>query len=108
MRSGGPGFAPVAAVDGYLPLAEHGLIGDGSTVALVGRDGAVSWLCVPRFDSPSLLCRLLDAWSGGALTIAPERLVASRQRYEPDADVLITESTYRDFTPAWPPVGPSR
>ncbi|MGH8983521.1 MAG: glycoside hydrolase family 15 protein [Acidimicrobiia bacterium] len=85
------GFTPVESVDGYLPLEDHGLIGDGSTAGLVGRDGAVSWLCIPRFDSPPLFCRILDAARGGAFAVAPDSLVASRQRYEPDTGVLITE-----------------
>ncbi|HUF83434.1 MAG TPA: glycoside hydrolase family 15 protein [Acidimicrobiia bacterium] len=85
------GFAPVRAIDGYLPLEDHGLVGDGTTAALVGRDGAVSWLCVPRFDADPLFCRILDAGRGGAFTIAPEGLVESRQRYEPDTGVLVTE-----------------
>jgi GH15 family glucan-1,4-alpha-glucosidase len=84
-------FFPLHPLDGYLPLEDYGLIGDGTTAALVGRDGAVSWLCVPRFDSPPLFCRILDATRGGAFTIAPEHLVASRQVYEPDSGVLITE-----------------
>ena len=37
----------------YLPIAEHGLIGDLHTVALVGTDGTIDWYCCPRFDSPS-------------------------------------------------------
>jgi hypothetical protein len=36
----------------YLPIAEHGLIGDLHTVALVGTDGTIDWYCCPRFDSP--------------------------------------------------------
>ncbi len=84
-------FAPLYPVDGYLPLEDHGLIGDGSTAALVGRDGAIAWLCVPRFDSPPLFCKILDARRGGAFTIAPDGLLESRQFYEPDSAVLVTE-----------------
>jgi alpha,alpha-trehalase len=84
-------FAPLTLLDGYPPLEDHGLIGDGETAALVCRDGAVSWLCVPRFDSPPLFCRILDAERGGAFTVAPEDLVESGQRYETDSGVLVTE-----------------
>ncbi|HKQ79808.1 MAG TPA: glycoside hydrolase family 15 protein [Blastocatellia bacterium] len=84
-------FKPVLYRDGYLPIEDHGLIGDGSTAALVGRDGAISWMCVPRFDSQPLFCRILDAGNGGAFTIAPEDLVESRQYYEPETAVLVTE-----------------
>jgi hypothetical protein len=78
-------------LDGYLPIEDHGLIGDGTTAALVGRDGAITWLCVPRFDSEPLFCALLDGARGGAFEVAPEGLEASRQRYEPDSGVLVTE-----------------
>lgn len=84
-------WTEVRRVDGYLPIEDHGLIGDGTTAALVGRDGAVSWMCVPRFDSEPLFCGLLDARHGGAFLVAPEPLVASRQYYEPDTGVLVTE-----------------
>jgi alpha,alpha-trehalase len=84
-------FRTVSPVEGYLPLEDHGLIGDGATAALVGRDGAVSWLCVPRFDSPALFCGILDRTRGGAFTVAPRDLVASSQYYEPDSGVLVTE-----------------
>ncbi len=84
-------FKPVLYTEGYLPIEDHGLIGDGSTAALVGRDGAISWMCVPRFDSPPLFCRILDARRGGAFTIAPEDLIESRQYYEPETAVLVTE-----------------
>ncbi len=78
-------------LDGYLPIEDHGLIGDGTTAALVGRDGAITWLCVPRFDSEPLFCALLDSARGGAFEVAPEGVEASRQRYEPDSGVLVTE-----------------
>ncbi|MDP8947586.1 MAG: glycoside hydrolase family 15 protein [Actinomycetota bacterium] len=84
-------FSALRRIDGYLPLEDHGLTGDGTTAALVGRDGAVSWLCVPRFDSPPLFCAILDAARGGAFTVAPEDLIESRQFYEPDSGVLVTE-----------------
>jgi GH15 family glucan-1,4-alpha-glucosidase len=84
-------FKPISYASGYLPIEDHGLIGDGSTAALVGRDGAISWMCAPRFDSPPLFCRLLDARYGGAFTIAPEGLLESRQYYETDTAVLVTE-----------------
>jgi alpha,alpha-trehalase len=84
-------FKPVSYAGGYLPIEDHGLIGDGSTAALVGRDGAISWMCAPRFDSPPVFCRILDARRGGAFTIAPEGMVESRQYYEPDTAVLVTE-----------------
>ena len=84
-------FLPCRLVEGYLPIEEHGLIGDGTTAALVGRDGAVSWMCVPRFDSPPLFCGILDAARGGAFTVALEDLSESRQFYEEDTGVLVTE-----------------
>jgi len=77
--------------DGYPPLADLGLIGDGATAALVGLDGSVRWMCVPSFDSEPLFCALLDHGRGGEFSVAPEQLVAARQRYEPDTGVLITE-----------------
>jgi alpha,alpha-trehalase len=84
-------FKPVSYAGGYLPIEDHGLIGDGSTAALVGRDSAISWMCAPRFDSPPIFCRILDARRGGAFTIAPEGMIESRQYYEPDTAVLVTE-----------------
>jgi GH15 family glucan-1,4-alpha-glucosidase len=78
-------------VDGHLPIEDHGLIGDGSTAALVGRDGAISWLCLPRFDSDPVFCGILDATRGGAFRLNPEGLREARQFYEPDSAVLVTE-----------------
>jgi alpha,alpha-trehalase len=84
-------FSPIRYLEGYLPIEDHGLIGDGTTAALVGRDGSIAWMCVPRFDSPPLFCGLLDAQRGGNFTIAPEEMTESRQYYESDTGVLVTE-----------------
>ena len=77
--------------DGYLPIEDYGLIGDGATGALVGRDGSIDWLCVPRFDGQPLFCGLLDSRRGGSFRVAPAELRAAGQRYETDTDVLVTE-----------------
>lgn len=100
------GWRTLQRVSGYLPIEDHGLIGDGATAALIGRDGKLSWLCIPRFDAPPLFCGLLDASRGGGFTVAPDEIVESRQIYEPDTAVLITEIRcrtgvvrLRDFCP---------
>lgn len=77
--------------DGHLPLEDLGLIGDGATAALVGLDGTIAWMCVPRFDSEPLFCGLLDRRRGGCFRLAPDEIVEARQRYEPDTAVLVTE-----------------
>ncbi|HEU4685805.1 MAG TPA: glycoside hydrolase family 15 protein [Nitrospira sp.] len=82
---------PLEWLDGYLPIEDHGLIGDGATAALVGRDGRIVWLCLPRFDSPPLFSSLLDRGRGGHFAVTPEELEESRQFYEPDSPVLVTE-----------------
>ncbi|WP_447980042.1 glycoside hydrolase family 15 protein [Candidatus Nitrospira bockiana] len=84
-------FAPLQRTDGYLPLEDYGLIGDGATAALVGRDGVITWMCVPRFDSPPLFCGLLDAGRGGVFSMTVDGLVEARQYYEGESAVLVTE-----------------
>jgi GH15 family glucan-1,4-alpha-glucosidase len=75
----------------YLPIAEHGVIGDLHTVALVGTDGAIDWYCTPRFDSPSVFASILDAGRGGYYRIAPAGAEHEvKQLYFPDTNVLIT------------------
>src|SRR6516165_4141968 len=49
----------------YQPIENYGMIGDMHTVALVGTDGSIDWLCVPRFDSPSVFAAILDDGKGG-------------------------------------------
>jgi GH15 family glucan-1,4-alpha-glucosidase len=78
-------------MDRYPPIAEHGLIGDLQTAALVTTDGCVDWFCCPRFDSPSVFASLLDHDQGGRFRIGPagDDYVA-RQLYFPDTAILIT------------------
>jgi GH15 family glucan-1,4-alpha-glucosidase len=96
----------------YLPIEDYGLIGDLHTVALVGRDGSIDWLCYPRFDSPSVFAAILDDEKGGRFRIAPAREGATRkQMYFPDSNVLITRflspegvAEVTDFMPVGAPV----
>ncbi|MFH8631570.1 glycoside hydrolase family 15 protein [Streptomyces lydicus] len=74
----------------YLPIAEHGLIGNLRTVALVGTNGAIDWYCCPSFDSPSVFAAILDADRGGAFALAPTVPASTKQFYFPDTNVLIT------------------
>ena len=57
--------------DDYPPIAEHGLIGDQQTCALVDSGGTINWFCCPRFDSPSVFASLLDHEKGGQFRLAP-------------------------------------
>ncbi|MFI5683226.1 glycoside hydrolase family 15 protein [Streptomyces sp. NPDC051636] len=73
-----------------LPIAEHGLIGDLRTVALVGSDGTIDWYCCPAFDAPSVFAAILDAERGGAFELAAAVPARTKQFYFPDTNVLIT------------------
>jgi GH15 family glucan-1,4-alpha-glucosidase len=78
-------------LDGYLPIADHGLIGNHHTIALVGIDGTIDWFCCPRFDSPSLFGAILDKDKGGYFRIASHDKEAKwKQFYFPDTNVLVT------------------
>src|SRR5215469_10998739 len=75
----------------YAPLGEYGVIGDLHTIALVGMDASIDFLCLPSFDSPSVFAALLDAERGGRFQLAPVLDGATRkQLYLPDTNVLLT------------------
>ena len=75
----------------YPPIAEHGIIGDLQTAALVTTDGSIDWFCCPRFDSPSVFASLLDSSQGGRFQVRPiEDDYVVKQLYLPDTAVLIT------------------
>lgn len=84
----------------YQPIEDHGIIGDLRTAALVALNGSVDWLCLPRFDSPSVFASILDDGKGGAFRIAPtaELTVRPHQFYWPGTNVLVT--TFLDQTGA--------
>jgi GH15 family glucan-1,4-alpha-glucosidase len=77
-------------------IADHGIIGDLQTAALVTTDGSIDWFCSPRFDSPSVFGAILDDERGGHFRICPAGTeYTSSQMYLPDTAVLVT----RFFTP---------
>ncbi|MDC0711958.1 glycoside hydrolase family 15 protein [Stigmatella sp. ncwal1] len=81
---------------GAVRIEDHGVIGDLRTVALIGSDGTLDWLCFPHFDSPSVFAALLDPERGGHFRIAPANDgAACKQFYWPDTNVLVT----RFYTP---------
>jgi GH15 family glucan-1,4-alpha-glucosidase len=80
----------------YLPIGEHGLVGDLHTVALVGTTGTIDWYCCPAFDAPSVFGAILDHDDGGFYALRPDGDDwSSKQLYFPDTNILIT----RFFTP---------
>src|SRR5438093_1916019 len=82
---------PASSLADYLPIAEHGIIGDLHSIALVGTDGRIDWYCCPSFDSPSVFGAILDRERGGYYRIAPiVEDCAPKQLYLPDTNVLIT------------------
>jgi GH15 family glucan-1,4-alpha-glucosidase len=76
---------------GYKPISDYGIVGDLRTAALIGCDGSVDWLCLPRFDSPTVFAALLDSHRGGFFKISPSGNIAhSVQLYHPDTNILVT------------------
>ena len=92
----------------YAPIGDYGIIGDLYTIALVGMDASIDFLCLPDFDSPSVFAALVDAERGGSFQIAPQLEGAVRkQLYLPDTNVLLTRfldaegvAEVSDFMPA--------
>ncbi|MFN0100224.1 MAG: glycoside hydrolase family 15 protein [Gemmatimonadaceae bacterium] len=73
-----------------LPL-DHGAIGNGSVLGLVGPDTSIDWLCLPRFDSPSVFARLLDHSVGGRFQFTSDPPLRAQMAYLGCTNVLRTE-----------------
>ncbi len=82
----------------YQSIENHGIIGNMRSAALVALDGTIDWLCLPRFDSPSVFGAILDAEKGGRFRIAPATAgeLRHKQYYWPDTNVLITRFLHPD------------
>ncbi|WP_326783782.1 glycoside hydrolase family 15 protein [Streptomyces sp. NBC_00151] len=87
---GAPGGPYGTGTPRYLPIADHGLIGDLRSAALVGTDGTIDWYCCERFDAPSVFASILDADRGGRFELAADVPARTKQFYFPDTNVLIT------------------
>jgi GH15 family glucan-1,4-alpha-glucosidase len=74
-----------------LRIEDYGLIGDTHTAALVGVDGSIDWLCLPRFDSGACFAALLGERQHGRWLLAPSMPVRATRRYRPESLVLETE-----------------
>ncbi len=75
----------------YLPIAEHGLVGDLHTIALIGTNGTIDWYCCPSFDAPSVFGSILDQEKGGFYSLRPSAEDwDAKQLYFPETNVLIT------------------
>ena len=100
----------------YPLIADHGLIGDLQTCALVATDGSIDWFCAPRFDSPSVFGALLDHERGGHFRVRPTaETFTGKQLYFPDTAVLVTRfmtqagvGEVTDFMPVAGPVATDR
>lgn len=79
------------AADDSLPISEYGLIADCNSAALVGSDGSIDWLCLPRYDSPAVFTRILGR-EAGHWSLAPSEPFRSTRRYLPGT--LVLETTF--------------
>jgi GH15 family glucan-1,4-alpha-glucosidase len=80
-------------IGGYAQIADYCAVGDGRAVALVARDGAIDWLCLPDLDSPSVFATLLDSDRGGRFLLEPTSVLEATRRYLPNTNVLETTFT---------------
>jgi GH15 family glucan-1,4-alpha-glucosidase len=75
----------------FQPIENYGVIGNMRSIALVGMDGSIDFLCYPEFDSPTVFAALLDDEKGGRFQIEPQLPnVRIRQLYLPDTNILVT------------------
>ena len=95
----------------FPPIEDYGLIGDCHSAALVSSHGSIDWLCLPRFDSPSIFARILDAERTDAWSLHPTGQFHAQHQYLEYTNVLETIFTsdqgrvrLLDFMPILPEV----
>jgi GH15 family glucan-1,4-alpha-glucosidase len=92
-----PAATPASPHAGWQPLPlHHGAIGNGRVIALIGPDTHIDWLCLPRFDSPSVFGRLLDQERGGTWAFKPVEDWHAVTSYVRNTNVLRTEIETRE------------
>src|SRR3984957_17958473 len=95
--SAGGSTGRIGSPHGYLPIEEHGIVGDLRTVALTGPGRSVNCFCPARFDAPSLFGALLDKDKGGYFSVAARTSYAKpKQLYLPDTNILLTRFQGKD------------
>jgi GH15 family glucan-1,4-alpha-glucosidase len=82
--------ATARRIDGYLAIEDYAAIGDGHSLALVGIDGSIDWMCAPELDAPSVFAAILDPAEGGSFSLAPAVAFEASRRYLERTNVLET------------------
>jgi len=92
--------APSAPLHAIVPTLAHGVVGNGRVLALVAPTSAVEWLCLPRFDSPAVFGRLLDAHRGGVFRVlSGAREIGGQLSYLANTNVLRT--VFEEGSASW-------
>jgi alpha,alpha-trehalase len=86
---------PRSTGEAFRPIADYGLLADCNSAALVDLDGSISWLCLPRYDSPAVFARVLDP-DGGYWRVGPTCPYRAERRYLPGT--LVIETTFATET----------
>jgi GH15 family glucan-1,4-alpha-glucosidase len=85
-----PGLRTPRRQDGYAPIQDYAVIGNKRTAALVALDGSIDWMCLPRFDAPSVFAALLDPSLGGSWQLQPTAGFEASREYVHETNVLQT------------------
>jgi GH15 family glucan-1,4-alpha-glucosidase len=84
-----PSRSPESCLQKFPRIGSYGFLSDCETGALVAANGSIEWMCLPRFDAPSIFGALLDR-TAGAMRFAPDERVPVARRYEPGTNLIET------------------